>query len=370
MAKPMAEIAKKRPAKKLGTNKGGKAAKDQVKETPDNGSIVNEEDAVAPIDPEMKKLIADDKTEYVFLLKEYNEALGEIRQSLQPLLTDLESEEYPMGKGITFLDAKIQLMIGYCVNLAFLMLMKSTGTQLNSHAVIMQLVELRTFLEKVRPLDQKLRYQIDKLVKTAVSHEVGSAMDPLRFKPNIDNMTQDEAGEGVAGDEPGTGVYVPPRISAVHFDDGNKMDKLRKKDARLARDLRDHDLYQDLKSQYTDEPVELKDQSRYYDTDAKEKAERDAKRRYEEENMTRLMETKKDKQARKKQKFRNELTDITDFGKISKLAKVNSKPTEDFGILKKKKLLKEYMSDQKGGSQRGGGAQRGGRGGGRGRGGR
>ena len=49
-----------------------------------------------------------------------------------------------------------------------------------------QLVEARTVLEKIRPIDQKLKYQVEKLVKTGMEGKVES--DPLRFKANPDNL--------------------------------------------------------------------------------------------------------------------------------------------------------------------------------------
>lgn len=50
-----------------------------------------------------------------------------------------------------------------------------------------RLVELRTILEKTRPIDQKLKYQVDKLVKAAVTG-ASSENDPTNFKANPDNM--------------------------------------------------------------------------------------------------------------------------------------------------------------------------------------
>ena len=50
-----------------------------------------------------------------------------------------------------------------------------------------RLVEIRTVLEKTRPIDQKLKYQVDKLVKAAVTGAT-SENDPTNYKANPDNM--------------------------------------------------------------------------------------------------------------------------------------------------------------------------------------
>lgn len=51
-----------------------------------------------------------------------------------------------------------------------------------------QLVELRTVLEKIRPIDQKLKYQVDKLVRNASDGKVEA--DPLRHRANLDNLDE------------------------------------------------------------------------------------------------------------------------------------------------------------------------------------
>lgn len=56
-------------------------------------------------------------------------------------------------------------MLSYCTNIVFYLLLKAEGKQVKDHPVIDQLVKLRTIIEKLKPIDQKLKYQIDKLLK-------------------------------------------------------------------------------------------------------------------------------------------------------------------------------------------------------------
>lgn len=143
------------------------------------------------------------------------------------------------------------------------------GKQIENDPAIDRLIELRTVLEKIRPIDYKLRYQIDKLVKTAITG-ASSASDPSTFKPNPGNLIAQLAGAGDGdeqenddddddsdeesdssddGDGGATGaggggkgssgkkskkpaassVYVPPKLSAVHYDEGDsKAERSRK----------------------------------------------------------------------------------------------------------------------------------------------
>ncbi|KAF3767197.1 hypothetical protein M406DRAFT_288155 [Cryphonectria parasitica EP155] len=81
--------------------------------------------------------------------------------------------------GISLLDVKNELLLAYLQNLVFLILVKLRKGKLHDAAdsdnrssiddgVVKKLVELRLYLEKgVRPLEDKLRYQIEKVLRAA-----------------------------------------------------------------------------------------------------------------------------------------------------------------------------------------------------------
>ena len=50
-----------------------------------------------------------------------------------------------------------------------------------------RMVEIRTILERMRPVEHKLKYQIEKLLKLSSSGKLGEN-DPLQFKANPDNL--------------------------------------------------------------------------------------------------------------------------------------------------------------------------------------
>jgi len=79
----------------------------------------------------------------------------------------VRSGQLPTSKGVSYLEVKNQLLLNYCMNLCFYLALKASGRRVKDHPVITQLLRTRTLLEKLRPLDQKLRYQVDKLLKIA-----------------------------------------------------------------------------------------------------------------------------------------------------------------------------------------------------------
>ena len=61
----------------------------------------------------------------------------------------------------------------YLINLVQLMSVKVSGQSIKDSPYIDSLIELRVVLEKIRPLEKKLRYQIDKLLKAASTNLAG-----------------------------------------------------------------------------------------------------------------------------------------------------------------------------------------------------
>lgn len=172
--------------------------------------------------------------------------------------------------GISLLDVKNELLLSYLQNLVFLILLKlrqaRTGTQSKNNddddqnlddLVVKKLVELRLYLEKgVRPLEDKLRYQIDKVLRAADDAErsakqaeiaakaaeqpdesdseaesgdeeeaaaapSGQKLSDLQFRPNISSFvrgsgapgTEERPKIGVGKSTDAAGVYRPPRIA-------------------------------------------------------------------------------------------------------------------------------------------------------------
>ncbi|KAL6238359.1 hypothetical protein BDW75DRAFT_201596 [Aspergillus navahoensis] len=125
----------------------------------------------------------------------------------------------PPQDGISLLDTKCELLLSYLQNLVFLMLLQlrelpsnnaSDETGDNSQSIRAQvtskLVELRTYLDRgVRPLEGRLKYQVDKVVKAAEEAERAekSAQATKPSKPQGGDASGSE--EGSASDDASIG---------------------------------------------------------------------------------------------------------------------------------------------------------------------
>ena len=84
--------------------------------------------------------------------------------------------------------------LSYNIDLCLLMLRKLEGQLIAQSPPLHRLMELRVLLEKVRPLDQKFRYQIDKSIRAATS--AVNQEDSLSFKANPHDFAKVECDGG------------------------------------------------------------------------------------------------------------------------------------------------------------------------------
>ncbi|XP_078365718.1 neuroguidin-A-like isoform X2 [Oculina patagonica] len=262
-------------------------------------------------------------------------------------------------KGVSFLELKFHLLLSYVIDLTYYLLTKTDGQSWQEDPAVERLVEVRTVLEKLRPIDQKMKYQIDKMIKAATTGMIsGAEIDPLRFKPNPDNMVtklDDEEFESSDEDAPKKSkVYVPPKVAAVPYDeDDDKKTRKERDEERARKRVLTSSLLHDLRDEYGDAPQEIRDETVSRWKKQKEKEEEEERTRYEEENLLRLPAKKKKKISERAQSGMNELTSFADLSVLnteegdrsgeysakssSSSKKSKSKWKKKFGSAKKKK---------------------------------
>lgn len=233
------------------------------------------------------------------------------------------------------------------------------GQKIENDPSIDRLIELRTILEKIRPIDYKLRYQVDKLVKTAVTGTV-NASDPLNFKANPDNLASDDDDDESDDAESDRGKpksskkkkskdiddeddedqdkvkkYVPPKITPMPYDEDTAAEKEMKLRERARKRALNSSLIDEWKEEFLDTPIEISGSSRAQQIVQKEMRDRE---RYEEDNLVRLPMTKDEKQRMKRLSTMGNLGDeLTNFGSFIGGAGKKRKLNKAGGGGKKKK---------------------------------
>jgi U3 small nucleolar ribonucleoprotein protein LCP5 len=291
------------------------------------------------------------------------ETLQKIQSALQPSIeSHTTSESFSPKDGLDFLDVKNSLLLSYLIDLTVYIRDKSKGTSNENN--LKRLTEMKTVLDKMGGLDKKLRYQIDKLMaasSTASTFATGGdnngPEDPLQFRPDPrafqggdsdSDGSDDEADEqnGDADDDlaaarrtlsmanekkhkwdandsdDNDGVYRAPRTTSVPYAHDQEQ-KQKEKEKRTIRRMRATELAQTLRAQYGDAPEQEDihgggDFGRQREA-ARRATDREAeKTKYEESNMIRMTESRKDKKEKKRlmRMETSNLSAISDLGNL------------------------------------------------------
>ena len=179
------------------------------------------------------------------LLGDMASALDDAARVAGPLAADLRSGALATDAGLSFLDAKNVLLLQYGACLAFYCLLLAEGVPARDHPVVSRLVQLRAFLERARPIDKRLKYQVDRLLDAAAAAraaaeggEGGASAggdDALAHGPRPDALV---ATGGRDAATTTTTAYRPPKLAAVAMDGADDPDapSLARADRRAARD--------------------------------------------------------------------------------------------------------------------------------------
>ncbi|KAG5896832.1 hypothetical protein JTB14_032073 [Gonioctena quinquepunctata] len=240
-----------------------------------------------------------DLPQALMLLGEMNLSAQHVASLVDNMIQKVRKGELTTDQGLSFLEMKYNMLLSYLINLTYVVLRKCSGEKIEGDPCIDRLIEIRTVLEKIKPIDNKLKYQIDKLVKTAVSGT--NADDPTKYKANpenlLGNLEEDEGSsdeDDIKQEGSKRGVYVPPKLSAVHYiGDETAQDRTKRLQEKSKRHALSASIMQDLREEYLDTPTEVSQGSRAQQILSKQQRE---KQEYEEEYMTRLPVSKSEKQ--------------------------------------------------------------------------
>ncbi|GLT60584.1 hypothetical protein SLA2020_333440 [Shorea laevis] len=259
------------------------------------------------------------------VLKEMKAGLDVVTSKVQALTAKVKANNFPTVDGISYLEAKHLLLLNYCQSLVYYLLRKVKGLSIDGHPVVQSLVEIRLFLEKIRPVDKKLQYQIQKLtrVSEATTEQVGldekeadapqKADDLLKYRPNPDMLID----KTYTAAEDDSGIYRPPKFAPTLVEEEKMSRKERnalRKEKEAYRQALQGSYVREMMDDMEGRPEEIREiigaESRELTRYISKREERE---RQEEELFTRAPLTKQEKkEAKHLKKSRNGLLSLTD----------------------------------------------------------
>eukprot|EP01130_Rhizamoeba_saxonica_P009165 TRINITY_DN3724_c0_g1_i1.p1 TRINITY_DN3724_c0_g1~~TRINITY_DN3724_c0_g1_i1.p1 ORF type:complete len:585 (+),score=188.66 TRINITY_DN3724_c0_g1_i1:15-1769(+) len=257
---------------------------------------------------EKLEIIVNDSPELLGLLDSFKTNIEELRERIQPLLQKIKNNELQTSNGVSYLEVKFHLLLSYCTNICYYLLCKADGKPVKDHPVIDHLVHTRVIIEKLAPLDNKLKYQIDKLLKiAALGSSEGLNEGALKHKPNLKKFVN----KGEVEEDPDA-KYVVQKRMAVRYDDDFERDE-RKKERAIKR-AKNSRMAKLIMEQYGDAPEKYK-----FEAKDKKALENEEIERYEEDNMIRVNRPKKSDKKKSKPQFMDALADLERYASLTAL---------------------------------------------------
>lgn len=284
-----------------------------------------------------KEIIKREAPQLVAVLKEMTDGLDNVRTKVDALTDRVKAGLFPRKEGISYLEAKHLLLLNYCQSLVYYLLRKAKGLSIEGHPVVKSLVEIRLFLEKIRPIDKKLEYQIKKLTGVSVTRNLVENPDSvekesdtknkdlLKYRPNPELLI----GKTDVPHEGAVGAYRPPKFAPASMGE-DKISRRERNAKRMEekniRQSRESDYIRELIDDIEGKPEEVREVIGGESREHRRFVARLEKRaREEEEVFTRAPLTKAEKkQLTQLKKSRNGLLDLTE----SFYDEIRSLPTE------------------------------------------
>ena len=285
----------------------------------------------------------------------------------------------PPSDGISLLDVKNDLLLSYLQHLVFLILLRlKNGPAISSNQaslgenVIKKLIELRTYLDRgVRPLEGRLRYQIDKVLRAAEDAERSAASkaqvnksskrekktkhkadndsdfsasgsdeaddsddsaaadsddDDTNLRPNVSALVSGPLGTTTAKNAKSRqstskdGIYKPPRLNPTTMPNTSSRSREEAEDTRLARRRRNALLDEYINEEHSSAPTAqpsigsnntILDRGRQHSSLNSRDRDRERERKqYEESNFVRLPGASKTEKRKDKARQTREARDM------------------------------------------------------------
>ncbi|EJD46064.1 hypothetical protein AURDEDRAFT_113768 [Auricularia subglabra TFB-10046 SS5] len=188
-------------------------------------------------------------------LGEMTKSMSAAQESVKNLLSTVNAPDFDTKDGISLLSLKHHLMLSHLQGLTLLSCRRVLGESISEQRtppadkfsvatrsargdgagdVVDTLLENQVVLDKIKILESRMKYQIDKLVRLAEQDAEAAAADigedPLAFRPNPTTLLAPQSDdEGQPSDHDGShersGVYRPPKVAPVPYIESSGKDK-------------------------------------------------------------------------------------------------------------------------------------------------
>ena len=228
------------------------------------------------------------------LVEEFKRNTQILKDVLEPFME--RAKNLPRSQGLKFLSVKYQLLANYCSLIIRYLQLKLSKSKKDMSGLVDELIRHRLLLEKLKPVENKLKHQIEKLLNAQPESKT--------LKAAVGSFADDADENSVPESE--QEVYKAPKVSAMPY----PHEKKRPKEA--AADNRFPELQEDYEDVPEEEAFNVAATSTNKHRAISKKVEEQEE--YEEDNFVRFSLSRAEKnKLQKATKLNDELDDLEDF---------------------------------------------------------
>lgn len=292
-----------------------------IKDEPSEES--KKEETSAPTDTvDYESIAVEQRVDYLAHLRKLKRSLDEAQERCQMVLSKIEGTENSVD-GVSLLQVRNHCFAEYLEGLAQLAVARTSGFPVNP--AIDTLVSNRCVLEKIKPLENQMKYQLQKYAEIEKNTSLNMRANPssmmraINKKNEITNFIPEDENKNMVEAQ-----YRPPEVMAALYP---KEQEDLKKESKYARTIKARTkqsvLMDEVATEIQDTPFEIDNSFGVNSHSQQNKKVQDFMKRMkeieeiEEETMQRIPRSKKDRQMLKQlEQAQGGLKQILDFGKI------------------------------------------------------
>lgn len=111
-------------------------------------------------------LLQKESPEFFVLIEDFKNKLTEVQKRLIPVLNLVSEKKIQQTPAVDFVETKFQIVLNYCTNICFYLLLKAKRIPVKNHPVLKSLFRYRQLLKQIEEVDtQVINPQIDALLE-------------------------------------------------------------------------------------------------------------------------------------------------------------------------------------------------------------
>ncbi|XP_052776254.1 something about silencing protein 10-like [Mya arenaria] len=129
---------------------------------------------------EKLKLLKKESPELLTLIDDFKTKMTELQERWLPLKDLIAGQKFE-GKAADYVHTKFKLLINYCMNILFYLMLKAKQAPIHNHPVIKRLLQYRNIMQQLAPLDSQMEDEVNDIVgRLAAGEEVTLTPAPIQ----------------------------------------------------------------------------------------------------------------------------------------------------------------------------------------------